>query len=166
MSSFLHTQLCCQFKKNNNAAIAVLFYMLENIPILIDFDGVLNVSGKVPEDAKEFLNFLINNNIPTHILSNSTLKTGDEIKAFLKSNSLPYVIPCMTTVDATVQYIKTKNLKVSVYCDKNIINYFDSFIKDDKPDAVVIGDLGDGWNYKILNEIFNKVLSGSEIIAM
>ena len=166
MSSFLHTQLCCQFKKNNNAAIAVLFYMLENIPILIDFDGVLNVSGKVPEDAKEFLNFLINNNIPTHILSNSTLKTGDEIKAFLKSNSLPYVIPCMTAVDATVQYIKTKNLKVSVYCDKNIINYFDSFIKDDKPDAVVIGDLGDGWNYKILNEIFNKVLSGSEIIAM
>lgn len=140
--------------------------MLKNTPILIDFDGVLNVGGKPPEDAKGFLNFLIKNNIPSHILSNSTLKTGDEIKAFLKSNSLPYEIPCMTTVDATVQYLKTENLKVSVYCDEDITHYFDSFMKDDKPDAVVIGDLGDRWNYKILNEIFNKVLGGAEIIAM
>lgn len=140
--------------------------MLKNTPILIDFDGVLNVGGTPPGDAKGFLNFLIKNNIPSHILSNSTLKTGDEIKVFLKSNSLPYEIPCMTTVDATLQYLKTKNLKVSVYCDENITHYFDSFMQDDKPDAVVIGDLGDRWNYKILNEIFNKVLGGAEIIAM
>ena len=40
------------------------------------------------------------------------------------------------------------------------------FIIDDNPDAIVIGDLGNKWNYEILNEIFNKVLKGADIIAM
>jgi len=140
--------------------------VLKDVPILIDFDGVLNINGNPPEDAKDFLKFLSVNNIPSHIISNSTLRTGNEIKAFLKNNSIPYEIPCMTTVDAALRYIKLKKIKVSVYCNENVKQNFSDCIVKDKPDAVVIGDLGNKWSYKILNEIFNKVLNGAEIIAM
>ncbi len=140
--------------------------MLENTPILIDFDGVINLSGKPSEDAGDFLNFLIVNNIPSFIISNATLKTGGEITEFLKRNSLPFQIPCMTTVDAAIQYLKSKKIKISVYCDENVKPHFNDFIVEDNPDAVVIGDLGNEWNYEILNEIFNKVFKGADIIAM
>jgi len=140
--------------------------MLKDVPILIDFDGVINLGGKPTEDAYDFLNFLITNNIPSYIISNSTLKIGSEIAAFLKRNSLPFQIPCMTTVDATIKYLKSKKIKISIYCNKNVKQYFNEFITEDNPDAVVIGDLGNNWNYEILNEIFNKVLNGAEIIAM
>ncbi|PIW70531.1 MAG: hypothetical protein COW08_01320 [Ignavibacteriales bacterium CG12_big_fil_rev_8_21_14_0_65_30_8] len=140
--------------------------MLKNLPILIDFDGVLNLDGKPPIDAEYFLEYIIKNKIPSYIISNSTLKTGKDVQTYLKDFALPCSIPCMTTVDATVQYLNKNKLKASVYCDEKIKRYFNKFISDNNPDAVVIGDIGNKWSYKILNEIFIKVLNDADIIAM
>lgn len=140
--------------------------MLKSLPILIDFDGVLNLDDKPPKDAEHFLDFLIKNNIKSYIISNSTLKTGKDIQKYLNDFGLPSSIPCMTTVDATIQYLNNNNLKASVYCDEKIKRCFKEFNSDKNPDAVIIGDIGNKWSYKILNEILVKVLNGAEIIAM
>ncbi|EPG83722.1 HAD-hyrolase-like protein [Leptospira santarosai serovar Shermani str. 1342KT] len=34
------------------------------------------------------------------------------------------------------------------------------------PEAVLIGDIGKEWNYKILNDIFQKVKKGARLIAL
>ena len=34
------------------------------------------------------------------------------------------------------------------------------------PDAIVIGDIGNRWDYDLLNELMNQVLEGAEIIAL
>ena len=135
------------------------------IPLLIDFDGIIKIGNNPTEDANEFLSFLIEENIPAFIISNSTLKTSEDITTFLKENNLP-LIPAMTAADATLRYIKDNYRRVSVYCIDSIKKIFEGYIDDKNPEAVVIGDIGDKWSYEIMNEIFRKVYDGADIIAM
>ena len=137
-----------------------------NIPVLIDFDGVLRLGAKIADDAKAFLEFLNDENIPSFIISNSTLSTSKEITGFLSQNGIRAGINAMTTVDAAVDYLKGRNLTASVYCAKKIKTLFEEFIDDNYPDAVLIGDMGSEWSYEILNEIFLRVHNGAEILAM
>ncbi|MFO7447015.1 MAG: HAD-IA family hydrolase [Ignavibacteriaceae bacterium] len=136
------------------------------LPLLIDFDGIIKIGNKPAEDARSFLQFISQNKIPAFILSNSTLHTGQTVKNFLFDNDMDFDIGCMTTVDASLEYLRQNNLKVSVYCNEEIEPLFSNYNNNTNHDAVLIGDLGDKWSYDILNEIFRKVHEGAEIIAM
>ena len=136
------------------------------IPFLIDFDGVLNLYGKPAPHAKEFLEFLENNKIPSFILSNSTLKTSRDVMDFLRSHSLSFNIPAMTAADAALRYVENNYERVSVFCIDNVKKEFEKLIDDDNPQAVVVGDMVDGWSVEILNEIFLKVHKGADVVAM
>ncbi len=136
------------------------------LPVLIDFDGVIRLEGKIAPGTERFFAYLSGNKIPFFIISNSTRYTGNEIKNFLISSGISVTVNAMTTIDATLDYLSKTGKKVSIYCKEDIKKYFSSFISDDKPEAVVIGDLEEGWTYDILNEIFRKVHEGASIIAM
>jgi HAD superfamily hydrolase (TIGR01458 family) len=147
------------------AAFSRLFYM-NKLPILIDFDGVIRLGNNPAPDAGEFLNFLLENNIPSYIISNSTLKTGKGITQFLVDNELPSEVPAMTASDATLHYVDEHYKKVSVYCVDEIKQLFINYIDDENPEAIIIGDNGEQWNFQMMNEIFNKVYNGVEFVAM
>ena len=135
-------------------------------PVLIDFDGVIKLGEKPAPDASKFLKYLTEKKIPSYIISNSTLRTGDEILSFLSGNNINIGVPAMTAVDATLHYVKEHYSKVSVFCIPSIKKIFKDFIDDKNPEAVVIGDIGDNWTYKLMNEIFRKVKGGAAIVAM
>lgn len=140
--------------------------MNKNVPLLIDFDGVIKLGNKIAPDAKEFFDFIEEEKIPICIFSNSTLKTAELIQEFLNQNSLLIPIPTLTAFDVTVQYVKNHYKKVKVYCRDYLIHHFDGLISDSNPDAVVIGDIGDNWNFDTMNEIFTYVINGADIVAM
>jgi HAD superfamily hydrolase (TIGR01458 family) len=135
-------------------------------PVLIDFDGVLKIGDKLAPDAVDFFKFIKETGIPSLILSNSSLKTGQEITTFLKDNSIDNNISALTAVDAANNFVQKNYKAVSVYCIDSVKKIFGKYINDENPEAVIIGDLGDKWNYAIMNEIFNKVLAGADLIAM
>ena len=135
-------------------------------PLLIDFDGVLKIGNSPAPDTQEFFNFISENKIPACILSNSTLRTGDMVKDFFASENIDFDIPAITAFDATVSYVKKNYKKVKVYCRDYLLHHFDGLINDENPEAIVIGDIEDKWNYQIVNEIFNKVFVGADLIAM
>jgi HAD superfamily hydrolase (TIGR01458 family) len=139
---------------------------MKNPPILIDFDGVIRLGDKPAPDTTEFFKFISDNNLDAYIISNSTLRTGKDIAKYLEDNSLKPTIPAMTAADATVHYVKAHYKKVSVYCVENIKQLFTDYINDNKPEAVVIGDNGETWNFQLMNDIFHKVFNGADIIAM
>ncbi len=71
-------------------------------PLLIDLDGVLKLGNSPAPDVKEFLNFINENKIPSCILSNSTLRTGELVKEFFASHKIEITIPAITAFDATL----------------------------------------------------------------
>lgn len=140
--------------------------MKKNIPLLIDFDGVIKLGNKIAPDAKNFFTFIEKESIPACILSNSTLRTSELMKNFLLEKGLKLEIPAFTAFDVTLEYVKKHYSKVKVYCRDYLLHHFERMIDEHKPEAVVIGDIGDRWNYEIMNEIFKYVMNGAEIIAM
>jgi HAD superfamily hydrolase (TIGR01458 family) len=140
--------------------------MNTNLPVLIDFDGVVKLVDKIAEDAAELFSFLAKNKLPFFLISNSTLRTSEGMIEFIKRNGIGTAIPAMTAVDATINYVQENYKRVSVYCRENIKKLFAQFDVDEKPEAVVLGDIADRWTYETMNEIFRKVHSGADIIAM
>jgi HAD superfamily hydrolase (TIGR01458 family) len=140
--------------------------MNSSIPLLIDFDGILKVNGKPAPDAEYFLKHITDKKIPAIIISNSTLYSGNHVKEFLFNKKIDFGIQCITTVDASLKYIGENDLSVKTYCNDEVKSLFSNFTNEVNPDAVLIGDLEDKWNYEILNDIFRHVYDGAEIIAM
>jgi HAD superfamily hydrolase (TIGR01458 family) len=140
--------------------------MNTNIPVLIDFDGVIKLGDNIAGDAKEFFSFLKENNTPFFLLSNSTLRTSEGMLNFIKGRGIESDIPSMTAVDATLHYVKENYKRVSVYCRDNLKALFKEFDTDENPEAVVLGDIADKWTYETMNDIFRIVINGADIIAM
>ncbi|MGE5811044.1 MAG: HAD-IIA family hydrolase [Ignavibacteria bacterium] len=138
----------------------------KHLSVLIDFDGVLKIGDEPAPYAVEFLRFIDYSKVPALILSNSSLKTGKEIIEFIKTNSAEINISAITAVDAAYDFVKKNYKRVSVYCIDSIKEVFHDIINDQNPQAVIIGDLGERWNYQVMNEIFLKVFNGSDLIAM
>jgi len=135
-------------------------------PLLIDLDGVLKLGDSPAPDVKDFFEFLNKNKISACILSNSSLRTGEQVKEFFASHKIELTIPSITAFDATLSFVKKNYKKVQVYCRNHLIHHFDGMIDNQNPEVVVIGDIEDKWNYQIMNDIFKKVFSGAELIAM
>lgn len=137
---------------------------MDNPTLLIDFDGVLKVEGKLALGVQDFFSFLNQTKIDAIILSNSTLMTGKNIEQFFIDNGIKNYISAITTVDIALNYIELNKLTVKVYCDDRISSLFTQ--SNEQPDAVIVGDIGERWNFKLMNEIFNYVNSGSSLIAL
>lgn len=135
-------------------------------PVLIDFDGVVKLGNSPAPDAKDFFHSINENKIPACILSNSTLRTGELIKEFFSSHGIDLQIPALTAFDAAVSFVRKNYKRVQVYCRDYLIHHFDGMIVQENPEAVVIGDIEDKWNYEIMNNIFNRVFAGADLVAM
>lgn len=135
-------------------------------PFLIDLDGVLRIGNQPAEDVQFFIDFLIQNKISSCILSNSSLYTSDNIIKFFQENSINIEIPIITAIDAACDFVKNKYSSVAAYTSENVIHLFADILNFEKPEAVVIGDIGDLWNYKLMQTIFDYVKNGSDLIAI
>lgn len=135
-------------------------------PLLIDLDGVLRLGKNPAPGLNEFLSFIKSENIPACIISNSTLSNAEMIGKFFDEHDIELSIPLMTAADATYKFVKQNYKSADVYCSEPVKSMFEKFAASDHPEAVVIGDMGRGWNYEVLTEIFRKVFNGADLIAM
>lgn len=134
--------------------------------LLIDLDGVLKIGNSPAPDVKEFFDFINEKQIPACILSNSTLRTGELVKEFFSSQNIELTIPAITAFDATLSFVKKNYKRVQLYCRDYLIHHFEGLIDEENPEAIVVGDIEDRWNYQIVNDIFKKVFEGADLVAM
>ena len=137
-----------------------------DIPLLIDFDGVIRIGKKAAHDSGGFFNFISDKKIPACILSNSTLRVGKDIKKFLSDNGIETNITALTCADASFNYVKENYTKVAVFASDSTKEMFRELISENNPEAVLVGDLSDKWSYEIMNQIFRFVHNGADFIAM
>lgn len=135
-------------------------------PILIDLDGVLRLGDKPAVDIKLFLDFISETNIPSCILSNSSLYTSEHIYKYFESHSILIEIPIITAIDAAYSYIQERFTKVAIYTSENVVSKFADFLEYENPEAVLVGDIGNVWNYKLMQTIFEYIENGAELIAV
>lgn len=134
--------------------------------LLIDIDGVLKRGNQFFESSKPFLEKVCSSNkVKACLLSNSTIFDGTTALSFFKGkiDSLEH-LQAITAIDVAKSFVN--DLKSYRFIGSpDAYKYFPESQKE-KPEAIIIGDLGLSWDAEIMNEIFQASMNGSKLVAM
>jgi len=137
--------------------------------ILFDLDGVLYEGSSAVAGAADTVDWFNKNNIPHLFLTNTTSKSRAELVSKLAGfgvTAKPQDF--LTPPVAARQWLQTNNLHNIVlfvpettqeeFSDFNLVTADNSTDKNSPVDAVIIGDLGEQWTFKIMNQIFRMLI--------
>lgn len=137
--------------------------------ILFDLDGVLFVGESAIPGAAETIRKLKQRGIAMRFITNTTAKHRTTIWNMLRK--LGFDVEqheIITTPGVAASYLLRRG-RISCWpvVSDDVRAEFASFeITEDRPQAIVIGDIGPKWDYALMNRLFNMVTEGSEIVAL
>ena len=136
--------------------------------ILFDLDGVLYEDNIVIEGAAETIKWFSDNNIPYLFLTNTTSKPRTELANKLADFNIESAPDNFLTPSvAACQWLRDYDINnIALYVPDLTKGEFSGFTQvDDKGnpiDAVIVGDLGDRWTFKTMNDIFQLLMDNPE----
>jgi HAD superfamily hydrolase (TIGR01458 family) len=137
--------------------------------LLLDLSGVLYVQDEAVPGAAEALRRLRDRGIPIRLVTNTTMRPRRSIlerleRLGLEADSSELLTPatlaarrCAEAGYESVSLVVLDDLREDLEGLEE---------KDDSVDAVVIGDLGDRWDYDVLNRAFRRLMDGADLIAL
>jgi HAD superfamily hydrolase (TIGR01458 family) len=143
----------------------------ESLGLLLDIDGVLHVGDEPIPGAIEALEELRRRSAGVRLVTNTTSKPAREIAARLRRMGLQVDDgEILTPAAIALRHCRERGHGAVMLLVR------DSLLDDladlpaagpDAPvDAVVLGDLGAGFNEEVLNPAFRALLDGAELIAL
>jgi HAD superfamily hydrolase (TIGR01458 family) len=136
---------------------------------LFDLDGVFYVDDQLLPGANAALKWLEEQQIPYRFITNNT--TLPRKKLTDKLNDLGFEVKENQLVSANyagVLYLKKLALTSCrlVLREAAKTDYKDLDTHASAPQAIVVGDIGESWDYSLLNALMNQILEGSKLIAL
>jgi len=136
---------------------------------LFDLDGTLYTdAGPVP-GAVEALAELRRHSVPFRYVTNTTRRSrrllADRLAGYgFEARSEEIV----SAPHACVATLRARGVRrVAAYVADETLEDFASFdLAAARPEAVVVGDLGDAWDFAKLNRAFLQLMDGAELIAL
>ncbi len=137
--------------------------------ILFDLDGVLYVGSKPIEGAIEAVARIRASGIPCRFVTNTSTLSLTSLQH--KINALGFSIPAneiISAPQATLLYLQRQHDPVCrLLLADDVRKDFQHFRQADTGvDYIVVGDIGTGWTYPLLNEVFNNLMQGAKLIAI
>ena len=138
--------------------------------ILLDIDGVLHVGSDPTPGAVEVLEQL--RQIATvRLLTNTTSRSRATIAARLREQGFEVADEeILTPAALTLAYCREHGYRrVSLLVSEDLRGDLDGLEDvgaEEEADAVVLGDLGDGFTAEVLNGAFRLLLAGAPLIAL
>lgn len=137
--------------------------------LLFDLDGVLYVGRKVIDGAIEAVASIRASGIPCRFITNTSTLSLDSLQ--YKINSLGFSIPGQELVSApqaALLYLRQKQDPVCrLLLSDDVKTDFKEFRQSDTDaEYIIVGDIGDSWSYRLMNEVFNSLMKGAKLIAI
>lgn len=137
--------------------------------VLFDLDGVLYIGDQLIPGALAAVAQLRKAGIAVRFVTNTSTLSLASLQQKLNRlgfNTVPEEI--MSAPQATIQYLKTQpNPVCKLLLAEDVKKDFACFDQSEKAASyVVVGDIGDGWSYALLNEVFHCLVNGAQLIAI
>jgi HAD superfamily hydrolase (TIGR01458 family) len=137
--------------------------------LLLDLSGVVYVQDEAVPGAAEALSKLRGADLPVRLITNTTMRPRRSILERLGRLGIE-ADPSELLTPATLAARRCAEAgydSVSlVVLDELREDLEDVPEGDENVDAVIVGDLGDGWGYEVLNRAFRRLMDGAELIAL
>lgn len=137
--------------------------------LLLDLNGVFYVANRVLPGAIAAIEALSASGLPYRFVTNNTTESVQTLSQGLQSMGLPIAPDAIISAPmAAVLHLRQQgNPKIYPLLAADAQQDFAEFpISDTQAEVVVIGDMGDEWNYRVLNRAFRLVMQGAELLAL
>ncbi|HTA31476.1 MAG TPA: HAD-IIA family hydrolase [Candidatus Cybelea sp.] len=136
--------------------------------ILFDIDGTLVARGKALPGAAESVAWSRSQGLAVRFLTNITSRDPNEIAGELQSQGLAIEgKEIQTATTACVEYLKLRSgLTCHLIVPPSVRHMYDGILTDNqRPDVVVISDIGEQFNFQVLNQAFLMLRGGAELVV-
>ncbi|WP_150049974.1 MULTISPECIES: TIGR01458 family HAD-type hydrolase [Methylomonas] len=137
--------------------------------MLFDLDGVFFVGCEAIPGGAELLVGLKARGIPYRFVTNTTTLSRANMAVKLQAMNLPIQAEEIISAPyAALLHLRRNGYRAcQLLLADQVCKEFSEFSCDsEQPQAVVIGDIGSAWSYALLNQVFQRVMAGSELIAL
>ena len=138
--------------------------------ILFDLDGVVFQGQSLIPGSKKILCELQDSGIPYRFITNTTRMTKNNLAAMLCDMGLMVnQNEIFAAPHAAAAYCNLKGYHkiLLVVPDKKMQEDFADFqLVDSNPDAIVLGDMGRLFTFRLLNNLLRTIMNGADLVAM
>jgi HAD superfamily hydrolase (TIGR01458 family) len=137
--------------------------------VLVDLDGVLYIGDEAIPGAAEALSRFREAGLALRGVTNTTTKSAGTLAARLADMGLPLGSAEIVTAPRTaVNYLRTLDQPtVRLVLSDDAASEFSEFdMSETDPDIVIIGDIGDGWDYALMSNLFECITNGASLVAL
>lgn len=137
--------------------------------LLLDIEGVLLDGGAPMQGSQETMSFLAERGLPFILLTNTTTSPRREIAARLSDAGLQAdENRIISPASAAARLLHTRGLnRIYLAAAPSLVEEFEEFqVADTDVDAVVIGDLHTGFTWARLDQLFQMLMDGVQLVAL
>jgi HAD superfamily hydrolase (TIGR01458 family) len=137
--------------------------------LLVDLDGVLYVADEPVDGAREAVESLRGSGLALRFVTNTTERS--RAQTVDKLNRLGFAVePGEVITPASLarrHCVEAGHRTVALIMNEDVKRDFEELEEaSEKPDAVIMGDLGEAFGFEILNRAFRMVMDGAELVAL
>lgn len=137
--------------------------------LLLDLDGTVWDDDAVIPGVPGAIATLRGADVPLRFATNITRVARSTIAEWLEGFGIPATADDIFTPPlAAAAWLKQQNIERLQLClPQDTFEEFGGFnVDDEEPEAVVVGDMGQGWTYGMLNRAFRHLLNGAQFVAL
>jgi HAD superfamily hydrolase (TIGR01458 family) len=137
--------------------------------ILFDLDGVLYVGSHAIEGAVEAVQKIRDSGLACRFVTNTSTLSLASLQQ--KINALGFSIAAdeiISAPQAALIYLKQQQQPIChLLLADDVKRDFKGFrLSATGANYIVVGDIGNAWSYPLLNEVFNSLMLGAQLIAI
>lgn len=136
---------------------------------LIDLDGTVWVDDELIPGSREAISRLRSGGVPFRFATNTTRKPRSAIAAKLTRLGIEAgASDCITAPSAAAGWLRARGARsISPLLAEASYEDLEEFELDhESPDYVLVGDLGTGWSFEVLDRAFRALMAGAELVAI
>ena len=137
--------------------------------LLVDLDGVLYVEDEPVPGSREAVSALRDQGLGLRFVTNTTARSRDETLEKLGRLGFEVAPEELVTPAALARrHCRERDHRTVALIMNDAVkaDFADLREVDERPDAVIMGDLGEAFGFPILNRAFRMVMDGAELIAL
>ncbi len=137
--------------------------------VFIDLDGVLFIENDVIEGALETIQWLKTHSFPCRFMTNTTVTSLNKLHQKLLSVDFDIKKEeIISPLALAAHFLRHQGNPACYFVIKDEAREDFAGIKetDSNPDYIVVGKIGNKWDYDLVNRLFRMMVHGSQLIAL
>jgi HAD superfamily hydrolase (TIGR01458 family) len=137
--------------------------------VLLDLDGTVYEDDAPIPGAAAAIATLRERGVPIRFVTNTTRVPRETIAGWLEGFGVPATADDIFTPprSALTWLVERGRRRVALCLPPDCHPEFGSLdLVEERPEAVVIGDLGPGWTFDVMNRVFRWLLDGADFVAL